>query len=647
MEKRKYKSVAMAIAMAVSMAALNGSTVYAAETLPAANTADSEAGKTAVAGNSAEKAQQEAGAEVKQAAADTVADTTGSDDSQPEAIAAWSKERPEEKSIVDSAQQMEGKTIVDIAVEGAGESTLAMAKAAILSHPGDTFTADTSNKDRDSIYQTGYFYDIYPSYEVVPEGVVITYHVLENPILEELEIVGNTAESTETLQQLITVKTGEILDSKKLHDSVEAIRNKYHDDGYILVKINDMNIDKNGKMTIKINEGILEDYKVKGNEKTKDRVILREMRMKKGEPFNANKARRSMQRVYNLGFFEDVNMKLNPGVEPNAVVLEIDVVEKNTGNFAVGAGYSSKDGFLGMVSIGDSNFRGTGDAIKVTYEFSGDDRDAHGWTFSYTKPWMDSKQTTGTLKLYNRTYKYSDYDTEGDLTEEYMRKYSGGEITLGRPVSEYSTNYITLRNRDDEYVKHKGGPYDRSSAEIWKKDNFGLTRSVTLEHVTDTRDNIFSPTTGNRVSLSAEVAGFGGDFDYRKYTIKHSKYFPLGHGHVLALRGEYGHGDGHIPESAQYKIGGQDSLRGYRDDQFRGNNMALGTIEYRFPVVSKLQGALFTDFGGAWESGWTPDHIYSSVGIGFLFQTPMGPIRLDLGHGSQGNRFHFSIGSTF
>ena len=75
--------------------------------------------------------------------------------------------------------------------------------------------------------------------------------------------------------------------------------------------------------------------------------------------------------------------------------------------------------------------------------------------------------------------------------------------------------------------------------------------------------------------------------------------------------------------------------------------MWLGTLEYRFPVFSKVQGALFTDFGGTWESGWMPEHTYTSVGFGLGIQTPVGPIRIDLAHGKQGNRVHFSVGSTF
>ena len=393
---------------------------------------------------------------------------------------------------------------------------------------------------------------------------------------------------------------------------------------------------------------MLEGYKVKGNTKTKERVIVREMRTKIGEPLNKKQVTRSYQRITNLGFFESVDVRPTPGVEPNAVVLEIAVTEKRTGTLGIGAGYSSSDGVVGMFNIGDTNFRGTGDAISLTYQVSGSDTDARGYTFSYTHPWMDKKQTSGTLRIYNRTYSYDDYDTEGTLQEEYMRKYSGGEITLGRPVSEYSTNYITLRNRNDKYERHVSNT-DRSGSayDTWRNDNFGLTRSITLAHVTDTRDNYFFPMSGGRVSLTAEIAGLGGDFSYQKYTVEDQRYRKVGHAQVIALRGMYGHSGQQLPESAQYKLGGQDTLRGYRDDMFRDNSMFLRTIEYRFPVISKVQGALFTDFGGVWNSGWMPENMHSSIGFGLQIQTPVGPMRVDLAHGSQGNRVHFTVGTTF
>lgn len=598
------------------------------------------------------------------AAAPSAADTTpaaaatsSTNSTQTDAAAAkvdkrtqeWAKNRPEDKTLEEGSKQYEGQTIVDTQFEGTTALTQSTAKAAISMRTGDMFTYKGLSKDRDAIYNAGYFYDLYPTFKKVPEGVIITYHVLENPILASVKIEGNTVESNETLNALMTVKQGEILNSRVLQQNVQAIQDQYRKDGYILAKVTDMDIDRAGNLKLKINEGVLEGYKVKGNTKTKDHVILREMRQKPGEPFNSKKARRSMQRVYNLGFFEDVNIKMNPGVNPNAVVMELDVKEKRTGSFGIGAGYSSEDGVIGMVSIGDTNFRGTGDAVSLTYEKSGSDSDAHGYSLSYRHPWIDSKETVGTVRIYNRTYEYDDYDTSGSLKETYMRKYAGGEVTLGRPVSEYSTNYVTLRNRKDQYIKHidDGNAGDRSADTAWLNDNFGTTRSITLEHVTDNRDNIYNPTQGGRISLSGEVAGMGGDFDFQKVTIEDQRYHKVGHAQVIALRGQYGVGWGHISEFNQYKVGGQSSLRGYREDQFRGDRMALATLEYRFPIVSKVQGALFTDWGAAWSDGYTPENIHGSVGIGLALTTPIGPLRLDYGRGSDGGRVHFTVGGSF
>ena len=583
------------------------------------------------------------------------ASTSSTNSTQTDAAAAkvdkrtqeWAKNRPEDKTLEEGSKQYEGQTIVDTQFEGTTALTQSTAKAAISMRTGDMFTYKGLSKDRDAIYNAGYFYDLYPTFKKVPEGVIITYHVLENPILASVKIEGNTVESNETLNALMTVKQGEILNSRVLQQNVQAIQDQYRKDGYILAKVTDMDIDRAGNLKLKINEGVLEGYKVKGNTKTKDHVILREMRQKPGEPFNSKKARRSMQRVYNLGFFEDVNIKMNPGVNPNAVVMELDVKEKRTGSFGIGAGYSSEDGIIGMVSIGDTNFRGTGDAVSLTYEKSGSDSDAHGYSLSYRHPWIDSKETVGTVRIYNRTYEYDDYDPNGNLKETYMRKYAGGEVTLGRPVSEYSTNYVTLRNRKDQYIRHIDDGEDRSTDTAWLNDNFGTTRSITLEHVTDNRDNIYNPTQGGRISLSGEVAGIGGDFDFQKVTIEDQRYHKVGHAQVIALRGQYGVGWGHISEFNLYKVGGQSSLRGYREDQFRGDRMALATLEYRFPIVSKVQGALFTDWGAAWSDGYTPENIHGSVGIGLALTTPIGPLRLDYGRGSDGGRVHFTVGGSF
>lgn len=670
MTKKTYRKLAAAIALATSFAAAPGMTLAAEPeaqnaTDPAAAsdaqdsastetaaTAETPATDDATAEDTSSAASAEATATVGAASSATTATSATTEGEVSERVRDWAKLRPTEAAIDAYKQRYEGKTIVDLDFDGATDATLATAKNAVHMRTGDTYTAKGLDADVDALVATGYYYDLFPTFEEVPEGVVLTYHVLENPTLKSIAITGNTVETTDDLMGLVTLKTGEMLNSTTLKKNVQEIQEKYRADGYILAKITDLNIDKDGNLTIKINEGKIEGFKVKGNEKTKDYVILREMRQKVGEPFNAKKTQRSWQRVNNLGFFEEVTPKVQPGVEPNAVVVEWNVKERRTGTFSVGAGYSSQDGVIGMIGIGDTNFRGTGDAVNITYQFSGDDTDSHGYSFSYRRPWLDKKQTVGTFRIYNRTYEYDDYDENGDHIESYMRHYSGGEITLGRPVSEYSTNYITLRNRKDKYNKQTetGNMRNRTPESVheeWKKYNFGTTRSLTLQHVTDTRDNIYFPTSGGRIALTGEIGGFGADFDYRKADIEDQRYFKAGKNQVWALRGQYGWSDGHISEYARYKVGGQDSLRGYRDDQFRGEHMFLATLEYRFPIVSKVQGAIFTDWGSAWESGLWPDDIHGSVGVGMSLVTPLGPIRLDYGRGDDGGRVHFSVGGTF
>ncbi|MBQ7498027.1 MAG: outer membrane protein assembly factor [Selenomonas sp.] len=666
MKKKRYRYLAAAVAMATSAAVLPGY-AYAAEevaaqqeTVPAEGSVQADnvaADMAAVSPEEAVETKAADGAENETAATEESAQAPVQVDERTEN---WNKNRPDEKAIEDLLGQFEGQTIVDIRFEGATEKTEPTAKAAVSMHAGDMFTSKLLYEARDTIYNTGYFYDIFPSFEKVPEGVIVTFHVLENPVLTDIEITGNTVEKSEELYDRMGVKKGEILNSRILHENIQAIQELYHKDGYILMKVSDMNIDPSGKLVIKINEGKLEGYAVKGNKKTKDRVILREMRQKPGEPFNSKLARRSVQRVYNLGFFEDVNIKMNPGVEPNAVIMEVDVKEQRTGTFGVGAGYSSSDGILGMINVGDKNFLGTGDAVTLTYQRSGSESDAQGFVFSYRRPWIDKRETVGTLKIYNRTYEYSDYDTSGDEKESYMRRYAGGEITFGRPVSEYSTNYLTLRNRKDTYVRHEddgnvvwtnpdGSIHWGYHDEAWKKYNFGTTRSITLQHVTDTRDNVYNPTEGGRVSLTAEVAGFGGDFDFQKASIEDTRYFKVSSNRVIAVRGMYGYGHGHLSEFNQYRVGGQDTLRGYRDDQFRGDRMALLSIEYRFPLANKVQGAVFADGGGAWSDRFLPhsNALHASVGVGISFNTPIGPVRIDYGRGDQGGRVHFTVGGAF
>ncbi|WP_276838012.1 BamA/TamA family outer membrane protein [Anaerovibrio lipolyticus] len=652
--KKNYRALACAMAMVTGLSAAQ--IAYAAEPSESGVIVNMSDGKLkAVSDSGAEadidrnKKQAATGTEVGESV-ENAAKAQDTTNAAKEAVAKWNGERPTDAEVTSAAQTLVGKTIMDIKIEGATDDVVNTARLALTSKVGDALTIDGLSRDANNIYETGYFYDLYPSFEEIPEGVIVTYHVFTTPIISDIEITGNSKrESTEKLIKAMQLKPGDRLNRRSLQEDLANIKKVYVNDGYIMAKVHDMGIDDNGKISIQVNEGILEGYKVKGLKKTKEKVVIRELRTKVGEPLNKKDVVRSYNRLTNLNYFESIDIKPIPGVEPNACMLEIDITEKNTGNFGVGAGYSTADGFIGMISVGDSNFRGVGDSINVMYSISGSSTDARGWVFSYRKPWLDKKETAGTIKIYNRTYRYNDYDTNGNLVEEMLRKGKGFEFGFTRPVSEYSTNGIYFKNSDDTYDNHKSGPVDRRQSKWadWNKKNFGLTRSITLSHVTDTRDNIMYPTDGHHVRLAAEFAGLGGDFKFQKYTIDDSVYRKVGRNQIVALRNAYGHSTSDLSYFNKFRIGGQGTLRGYRDDQYRGNSMYVGSLEFRFPVANKIKGAIFTDWGAAWNHGWIPKHFHASVGVGVMVETPVGPIRIDVGHGSQGNRVHFNVGASF
>ena len=281
------------------------------------------------------------------------------------------------------------KTLTKISVEGNKEISIEDIQKYLVSVPGLPLTEEDVNRDMQAIYNMGWFSDLYPTFEEVPEGVQVTYHVLENPNFSHIEVTGNTKISTERIKSIVNLRPGQMVNIREASRKLQYVEDQYKRDGYILARITDVQLMPDGTLAVRINEGTVEDFKVKGNVKTKDKVILREIRLKKGEPFNSTLARRSLNRIQNLGFFEDVNMKLNPGREPNAVEMEIDVVEQNTGTFGIGAGYSDADGFIGMISVGDKNLRGTGDSILLRWEFGGEDN--KNYELSYRKPWLDKK----------------------------------------------------------------------------------------------------------------------------------------------------------------------------------------------------------------------------------------------------------------
>ena len=564
-----------------------------------------------------------------------------------------------------------GRTITSVDFEGIPEEVKAKLAPLIQSKPGSTVTVEGIRNDVASLGSIGVFSQIRPVFVSVPEGVKLTYQLVSNPVVKNVEFSGNTVFTSDYLKSIMQIPKDSVLNFVLVNQKLREIEDLYLKQGYMLVSIPNVQVSADGTLHIDISEGIVEDIVIVGNEKTKNYVITRELKLKKGKPFNKFLASRSMERLYNLGYFEDVNMKLLPGkTNEHDVIIEIDVIEQKTGIVTVGAGYSDADGTVGIIELGDTNFRGTGDKVNLHWEFGGAG-DGKNYTLSYTRPWINDNGDSLGASIFNRIYEYDDYDANGDKVAEYDKRRKGWNLTWGHVSDEYRTNYFNFESSKESYDDHDGFEtgevMDKYLAKNnitdyhdsdWYKDimdNFGTTNSFTFTHVFDNRDNYFNASKGRRISFAAQWGGhgLGGDYDFYKFTAEGRFYKALGNGHILALRLMGGYIDGDVSYGNLFDLGGSDTLRGYEDDQFKGKKMYAATLEYRFPIAKKVQGVLFTDAGSTWgiDEGKIPwytddDSLNWSVGVGIRLQTPIGPIRLDYGHGDR-NKFNFSFGTQF
>ena len=565
-----------------------------------------------------------------------------------------------------------GKLITGLSISGVTAEQQANLLPILTEKVGDAVSVDGVFKDVTNLGNTGYFSEVNPVFTSVPEGVKLDFAVTVNPVTTGVSFEGNTVYSSEVLTKFMDIQPGQVLNSVSVGQKVQGINAAYARDGYMLAHVDGVRVDDQGVLHIHIVEGIVEDIIPAGNKKTRNKVITREFVQKKGKPFNKFLVRRSVERVYNLGFFDDVNVRMLPGEQdPNNVIIEIDVLEHKTGTITLGAGYSKSDGLMGIVEFGEDNFRGTGDKFKVHWEIGGKKK-YKNYQISYLKPWIDSKGTSLGFSFFNREDEYTDYNEDGNEVAEYNKKSRGFNISFGRQTGEYTRDYLTLESRKDSYKwdsdDSSGYRYDRNAGKGKNWDNgsynfaddkyvdknFGRINSITWQKVYDSRDNIYDPTRGRRISYTAQWAGhgLGGDFDFYKFTAEARMYKKLGAKNVLAFRARGGFIQGDAPYSQLFTLGGADSLRGYEDDQFRGKYMYNATLEFRFPIVKKVSGVLFTDIGDAWDApnvSWynSKKTFNYGVGAGVRITTPIGPVKLDYGVGKHKNKFHFSFGTQF
>lgn len=531
--------------------------------------------------------------------------------------------------------------------------------------------------------------------QISPKRMVIKFYVVEGRRYRvgSIEFQGNKLFATQEILSRITTRekmkvrqglgmgVGSVFTPKGLARDREAIEDFYGARGYIDALVAPQrtpNVEK-GTMDLvyRIEEGeksYIEKVEIKGNTKTKDKVIRRELAVAPGEIFDMVRVKLSTNRLYGLNYFEKVNAQPEPTEIPNRKNLVLGVEEKNTGDLKVGAGFSSVDSLVGFAEIGQGNFdlfkppyfMGTGGGQKIRLRVQYGTR-RQDYVVSFVEPWFLGRKLALSTDFYYRELNY--YSDLYDTTQAGMRlgltRALGSDFWIGG-VS-YTIEQIGIRNVPGD------APWEiRDEEGTYLSSKFGTSLSY------DTRNSTMLPDRGQRTSLITEVAGgpLGGESQFYKLELNTAHYFRgLFEGHIIEAIGRIGvvenWGDAtRVPLFDRYFLGGMTSLRGYKyrhvgpftsdeTEPIGGGTYWLGSVEYSIPIVERLRFAVFYDVGNVYPKAFSfspKDDSYGLYsddwGVGIRLNIPyVGPLRLDYAFpirhdrfNSDRGRFQFGVG---
>lgn len=505
----------------------------------------------------------------------------------------------------------------------------------VSTRPGDLVQEEILAKDYQSVNNCGFFKQVEMNLEQYLGGVKLFIDVKEYPLICQIkfEEVNNFEETI--LAEQMTLKPGQVFNAQTLKEDLQKISEFYYSQGYLIAQVRNFNMDNLGVMTITLNEGYVDQIILKGNEKTKDHVIFREMKFKPGNVFNADLIKKDLDRIFRLGYFESIQ----PHFEHNPENLEqmnlvIDLEERKTAEFFAGSSISTKDGWIGFVEAKEQNLFGCGQELGFLWEFG----QIVNYKLSFYDPWIFGNEFSAGFALYNTT---RNGKTEFSGVNTNYTEYSmGGSITIGKPLTDQLRGSLKYNYENSRTVWESDEP-----------DGIKNLRSLTFGLNRNTVDNLFDPHSGGVESGRIEYAGqlLGGNSDFTKVSIDFRRYYPgVLASQTWAFRVKSGFAFGLLPESENFKLGGAETLRGYSPGFLAGDKMVLFNMEYRIPIVEKLQGVVFTDLGNAWDMEGDLDDLKFSGGVGVRMDTPLGQIRIDYAVGEDKKGMpHFSIGQTF
>ena len=501
---------------------------------------------------------------------------------------------------------------------------------------------------------------------------------------------------------------GKVFTPGKLRNDVEAIEDFYGARGYIdarAIPQKVANVEQGAiDLEYRVNEGdkfYVERVDIRGNTRTKDKVIRRELAITPGETFDMVRVKVSKNRLEQMQYFEKVDTQTENTDVANRKNLVISVEEKNTGNIALGAGFSSVDSLVGFVEVSQSNFdlfkfpNFTGGGQKARLRVQAGTR-RQDYVLSFVEPWFLGRRLALSVDVYHRDLQF--------FSDNYDQTQTGFRVGLTRqlPWNFVAGISYTLENVGIDFSQAYKTTYPNTV--VLQEEGDRLVSRVGLSLAYDTRNSVQLPTRGQRLELVPEAAGgpLGGEADYYRLEFRGAQYWNparlasetsiwqdiLG-GHVLELAGRigvveaYGYGDrgrvGRVPLFDRWYLGGLYSLRGFRFrdigprdpislEPIGGGTYWFGSAEYSVPIIERLRFAVFYDIGMVYPDAYSfspQDFIDSNgvqqttrfyndnVGVGLRLNLPIGPLRLDYGIpltrdtrlGSSG-RFQFGVGYT-
>jgi outer membrane protein insertion porin family len=387
-----------------------------------------------------------------------------------------------------------------------------------------------------------------------------------------------------------------------------------------------------------------------GNTKTRDKVIRRELFVVEGDLYSRTKLKDSYMALNRLRYFEEIDFQTQKGPDETLTDVNISVKEKPTGMFSIGAGYSALDYAVLSAQVSQQNLFGRGQTLSLKASLGAR---YTLYDLSFSEPWLFDIPLRSKFDLWNL---YREYDT-------YKLDSSGFGTVLGYPLWQYVTGYVGYRLSFDT-VK---GIQDTASIYIKKQAGKTTSSGVSLSVTRDSTDDAIFPSTGSKNTASLEYTGgpLLGDVSFTRYGATSSWFFPLPLDTVFGVRGRIGYMTANegkeVPIYERYYLGGINSLRGLRE--VGPKDPATGTViggltllnfnfEYVFPLIKNagMKGVVFFDIGNSWESGYHPEDMRKTAGVGVRWFSPIGPLRLEWGYvldpkeGESPSRFEFTIG---